>query len=179
MAYIEDIGGNVSDKSKMTKGVSLKKVISKANTFSLSEDGGDMLGDLVDNTSGVLIVSNRAREVLEAEGVTGDVIEYLPFTLKDKRGRPTKGEFYVANPLQKIPCMNREKSKFVDSDEDGRILSVRKLTVEPKKIPNEAKLFRLGEYTRVHVVRLDLAQRLRAEKLTGLTFCEQGEKFTW
>ena len=179
VSYIEDIDANVPDDFKLTEGVSLKKDISKANTFSVSKDGGDMLCDLVENLSGVLIVSTRAREALEAAGVTGKVVEYLPFTLKDKRGRPTKQEYFVANLRQKVACMDRDNSEFVDSDVDGAILSVQRLTVLPKKILKDAQLFRLGEYPRVIVIRSDLAKRLRDEKLTGLTFREQGEEFKW
>ena len=179
VAYIEDIKANVPNRFKLTEGVSLKKDISKANTFSLSKDGGDMLCDFVENISGVLIVSARAREVLEAAGVTGKVVEYLPFTLKDKRGRPVKQEYYVANLRQTVPCMDREKSEFNESDDDGEILSVQRLTALPKKIPKDAQLFRLGEFPRMIIIRSDLTKQLRDEKLTGLTFREQGERFKW
>jgi hypothetical protein len=179
VAYIEDIEANVPDDSKIASGVSLKEDISESNTFNLSQDGGDMLCDFVDNTSGELIVSAKAREVLESEGITGDVVEYLPFTLKDKRELPTKGRFYVANLLRTVSCMDREHSDFTASDSDGRILRLTKLKVLKEKIPPEAKLFRLGEYARVVVIRSDLVQRINDKKLTGLTVREQGERFTW
>jgi hypothetical protein len=179
IALIRDITSNISDESKLSSCVSLKGIISESTTFSLSQEGGDMLTDIVDNISGELIVSSRAREVLESEGVTGDVVEYLPFTLKDKRGRRTKGQFYLANLLLKVDCMDREKSDFSVSDFDGRVLGVDTLKVLNEKIPPEAKLFRLGEYTRLIVIRSDLVRRINDEKLTGLTVCEQGARFTW
>ena len=181
-SYIENIGSKVPDESKLTTGVSLKKVITKAGTtFSLSEDGGDMLCDFVANTSGVLIVSARARAVLEAEEVKGEEqVEYLPFTLKDKRGRPTKGEYFIANILRTVACMDRDKSDFTQSPvTKTKLLGVDNLTVVPTKIPKDLKLFRLGEYPRVIVIRSDLVKRIKAEKLTGLTVREQGEDFTW
>lgn len=179
VAYIENIKGNVPDASMISRCVSLKGAISESNTFSLSQDGGDMLCDIVDNTSGALIVSLRAREVLESEGVTGDVVEYLPFTLKDKRGRRTKGRFYLANLLLKVPCLDREQSDITFSKVSGKVLGVDRLKVLNEKIPPEAKLFRLGEYARLIVIRSDLVQRINDEKLTGLTVCEQGEHITW
>ncbi|QRK06481.1 hypothetical protein JQX13_41335 [Archangium violaceum] len=179
VAHIRDISGNVPDDSKLARGVSLKGLITESTTFSLSEEGGDMLCDFVDNISAELIISSKAREVLEAEGVAGNVVEYLPFTLNDKRGRPTKGRFYVANLLLTVPCMDRENSAFNVSSVDGRVLRVKKLKVLKEKIPPDAKLFRLGEWPRVIVIRSDLVQRLKDEKLTGLAVCEQGERFTW
>jgi hypothetical protein len=178
-AYIDDIDGNVPDNSLIAEGVSLKKDISKANTFTLCEDGGDMLCDLVENTSGVLIVSAKARAVLEDAGVTGKLVEYLPFTLKDKRGRPTKQEFFIANLRQKVECVDRAKSDITVSKVSGKLLGVDNLTVVEKKVPKDAQLFRLEEWPRVIVIRSDLAKRLRDEKLTGLKFYEQGEDFTW
>lgn len=179
-AYIEDIDGNVPDSELMDQGVSLKKLISKANTFSLSEDGGDMLCDFVDNISGVFIVSAKAKEVLESEGVEGKEIEYLPFTLKDKRGRPTKGAYFIANILRKVACMDRDKSEFTQSPvSKTEVLGVSNLTVVLSKIPKDVKLFRLGEYPRVILIRADLVKRIKAEKLTGLTVSEQGEDFKW
>ena len=178
IAYVEDITANVSDESKLSSCVSLKGIITESTTFRLSQDGGDMLTDIVDNISGELIVSSRAREVLESEGVTGDVVEYLPFTLKDKRGRRTKGQFYLANLLLKVHCLDRENSAFSTYD-DNEVLGVKRLKVLKEKIPPEAKLFRLGEYTRIVVIRSDLVQRINDEKLTGLTVCEQGARFTW
>jgi hypothetical protein len=179
-AYIEDIDGNVPDSENMDQGVSLKKAISKSNTFSLSRDGGDMLGDFVDNISGVLIISARARTMLEAEGVEGKEVEYLPFTLKDKRGRPTKGEYFVANLLRKVACMDRDKSEFTqDPVSKSGVLGVSNLTVVATKVPKDVKLFRLGEFPRVIVIRSDLVKRIKAEKLTGLRFLDQGEDFTW
>ena len=179
VSYIENISGSVSNYLLLTKAVSLKTSVSEATIFTLSEDGGDMLCDLVDNTSGLLIVSTRARDVLESEGVTGEGVEYLPFALKDKRGRLTKGRFYIANLLRKVECMDRERSEFSSSSVDGRVLSVQNLVVQKEKVPPEAKLFRLGEWPRVIVIRSDLVQRIQDAKLTGLSVCAQGEDFTW
>jgi hypothetical protein len=179
VAYVADIEGNVPDNLKIARGISLKGSITESTTFNLSQDGGDMLCDIVDNTAGELIVSVKARELLESEGVTGDAIEYLPFTLKDKRGRPTKGQFYVANLLLKVPCMDREHSDFTASRVSGKILGISRLKILNEKVPPEVKLFRLGEWPRVVVIRSDLVQQIKDEKLTGLTLREQGERFTW
>ncbi|WP_095961810.1 imm11 family protein [Corallococcus macrosporus] len=179
LAYLEDVSANVPDYMQLTDGVRLKGTIPESTTFTLSEEGGDMLCDFVENTSGTLIVSTRAREALEAEGITGDDFEYLPVTLKDKRGRALKSRFYIVNPLQKVECMDRERSKFSASARTDEILSVRRLVVRQEQVPAELKLFRLGEWPRVIVIRSDLVQRLQEAQLIGLFVVGPGEKFTW
>ncbi|WP_426756051.1 imm11 family protein [Myxococcus sp. Y35] len=176
VAFLDDVDENVPDYRKLTKGFRLKGSIPESTTFTLSEEGGDMLCDFVENTSGTLIVSTRAREALEAEGVTGDDFEYLPVTLKDKRGRALKSRFYIVNPLQKVECMDRERSKF--SAYEDEVLSVQRLVVRQEKVPAELKLFRLGEWPQVIVIRSDLVQRLQEAQLTGLFVVGPGEKFT-
>ncbi|AEI63721.1 imm11 family protein [Corallococcus macrosporus] len=177
LAYLEDVSANVPDYMQLTDGVRLKGSIPESTTFTLSEEGGDMLCDFVENTSGTLIVSTRAREALEAEGITGDDFEYLPVTLKDKRGRALKSRFYIVNPLQKVECMDRERSKF--SAYEDEILSVQRLVVRQEQVPAESKLFRLGEQPRVIVIRSDLVKRIQEAQLTGLFVVGPGEKFTW
>ncbi|AEI63720.1 imm11 family protein [Corallococcus macrosporus] len=176
VALLRDIDENVPDYRKLTDGVRLKGSIPESTTFTLSEEGGDMLCDFVENTSGTLIVSTRAREALETEGVTGDDFEYLPVILKDKRGRALKSRFYIVNPLQKIECMDRERSEFSASARTDKILSVQRLVVRHEQVPAELKLFRLGEWPRVIVIRSDLVQRLQAQ-LTGLFVVGPGEDF--
>ncbi|ATB51511.1 imm11 family protein [Corallococcus macrosporus] len=179
VALLRDVSANVPDYMQLTDGIPLKGTIPESTTFTLSEEGGDMLCDFVENTSGTLIVSSRAREALETEGITGDDFEYLPVTLKDKRGRALKSRFYIVNPLQKVECMDRERSEFSASARTDKILSVQQLVVRQDMVPARLKLFRLGEWPRVIVIRLDLVQRLQEAQLTGLFVVEQGEDFIW
>src|SRR5690349_21538653 len=50
-------------------------------------EGGDWVTDFINNIHDAVILSHKARMVFEAEGVGGEQVEYLPFVLKDKRGR--------------------------------------------------------------------------------------------
>lgn len=174
-AYIADISANFNQSDELTDGVSLKGALSESHTFSLSPKGGDLLGDFIPNISRTLIASSRAREVLESEGVTGDSVEYLPFTLLDKRGRRVKKQFYVVNLLQRVSCMDRKDSDFVGSKIDGEVLTLSSLKLLEERIPPEAKLFRLDEFPETLIIRSDLVQRLRDEKLTGFVVRALGE----
>lgn len=174
-AYIEDIAANFNASAELKEGVPLQGTLTEAHHFSLSPKGGDLLGDFVPNISRTLIVSSKARAVLEAEGITGPGIEYLPFTLLDKRGRRVKQSYFVANLLLKVPCMDRDQSDFDEDESDGEVLTLSSLRILVERIPAEAKLFRLGEFPSTVVIRSDLVQRLRDEGLTGFVARAQGE----
>lgn len=135
-----------------------------------------MLCDFVPNLSMALVLSEAATGLLHAEGVEGDdVIEYLPITLLDKRGRPTRAPYFLVNPLLKVACMDEKASEFLKSPVNETVLSVERLRLEEARIPPGAKLFRLGECTEVIVIRSDLVQRIQEAGLTGLVVKAQGE----
>ncbi|HYO53975.1 imm11 family protein [Archangium sp.] len=172
-SIIEDIGERVAKSWELTEGTRLKESIPESTTFTLAPDSGDILCDFIPNISSVLVISSRAKEMLEAEGLR-EGMEYLPVTVLDKRGRPTKSRYYLANVLRKVPCMDRGNSEFVPGSDD-EILIVERLKLQEERIPREARLFRLGECPEVIIIRSDLLQRIQDEKLTGLVVREQGE----
>ncbi|HEX5751900.1 MAG TPA: DUF1629 domain-containing protein [Archangium sp.] len=172
-AIIKDIGERVAKSWELTEGTVLKDSLPESTTFSLSQDSGDILCDFIPNISSVLVISSRAREVLEAQGLRQEM-EYLPITVLDRRGRPTKSRYYLANVLRKVACMDREKSEFVPGS-DEEILVVERLKLQEELIPPETRLFRLGECPEVIIIRSDLLQHIQAENLTGLVVREQGE----
>ncbi|MFP2926890.1 imm11 family protein [Pyxidicoccus sp. 3LG] len=177
-AYIDtsEIAKSVSNDWQMTEGVPLRNSLREAATLRLASGRGDMLCDFVPNLSMALILSEPAVELLRAEGVAADeVIEYLPITLLDKRGRPTRVRYYLVNPLLKVACMDAKASEFLKSSGGEKVLSVERLVLEQERIPSDAKLFRLDECTEVIVIRSDLVQRIQEAGLTGLVVKAQGE----
>jgi hypothetical protein len=173
-SYIEDI--IIPNEWELTEGVPIKHSVPESTTFKLSPKRGDMLCDFVPNLSRVLILSEPAIRLLQAEGLTGDeLIEYLPIILLDKRGRPTRTRYYLVNPLLKVDCMDVEASEVLRATATGEILHVERLKIHEDKVPPDAKLFRLGECTEVILIRSDLLQRIQEAGLTGLVVKAQGE----
>lgn len=177
-AYIDtaELSKSVSNDWQLTEGVPLRGLVRESATLRLAPGRGDMLCDFVPNLSMALILSEAAVELLRAEGVVGDgVIEYLPITLLDKRGRPAPARYYLVNPLLKVACMDTQTSEFLKSPAGDKVLNVERLVLKQEQIPPEAKLFRLGECTEVVVIRSDLVQRIQGAGLTGLVVKAQGE----
>jgi hypothetical protein len=173
--FISDIDAGVPQSWDLDNGVSLKGRITEATTLSMDPEQGDLLLDFIPNSDQALIASERARALLESEGLQGEQVEYLPFTLVDKRGKPTRQRFFFINLLRKIDCMDAEASEFTPAA-GGGILDIDKLHLRQERIPEDARLFRLGEFPRLHVIRADLLQRIQDVGLTGLEVLALGER---
>ena len=144
-------------------------------TWSIAPDSGNLIGDFVKNLSDLPILSRKARDLLEAEGVSGDDIEYLPFALKNKKGRIVAGtEYCLANPLRKIACLDKERATFKATSK-GSVAVISVLELEAAKIPNDAKVFRLGEFPKMILFRSDLIARIKDAGLTGFYARNTGE----
>lgn len=175
-AFISDIGAHIPEHWDLDRGISLRRRISEATHLNLDAEQGDLLCDFISNPEQALIVSERARAMLEAEGTQGEeVVEYLPFTLLDKRGKPTRTRYFFANLLRRVDCMDTAASEFTPAATGG-ILAVDKVYLRQERIPADVKLFRLGEFPQLHVIRSDLLQRIREAGLTGLEVLAQGKE---
>jgi len=144
-------------------------------TWSIAPNSGNLIGDFVKNLGDMLILSRRARDLFEAEGIYPPVIEYLPFILKNKKGRVVdSAEYCLANPLRKVMCLDRSRSNFVATP-DGDVAAVNALEVDVAQIPNDLKVFRLGEYPRITILRSDLIERCKTAELKGLYTLNMGD----
>lgn len=163
----------------------LNKCIPLASTFpnglkvDLDPGAGDMVTDFVNNSFRVLIASQKARAILESEGVERRIVEYLPIVLRDKRRKPLKGPFFVVNVLASVPCFDWKRSTYQTYPNKPRKISPSSLTVlhvVPEAIPPDAKLFRVDEVKRELVVRADLLERIKREGCEGLCVVPMGEE---
>lgn len=175
VATIEGWGPHVRENYELRNGVRMGERFPPDAELELAEDGGDALTDVIDNIMRALIISQKARQLLEAEGQDGEVVEYLPFVLKDKRGRKVKKQYCVANVLRKVDCLDWDGA-VCRKYPDGRLQSIKVLEVDASKIPDDARLFRLGEDLKRILIRSDLLERLREEGLTGIAVAATGEK---
>ena len=96
--------------------------------------------------------------------------------LKNQRGRVVEGERYcVANPLRKIECLDRRRSKYRARSDGVTVVVMEVFRLLADKIPPDAKLFRLAELPEMILVRSDLVQRIQDAGLEGFTFRSAGE----
>jgi len=171
--------GDLQNEGDLTKAVPLAHTFPESLQVDLSPKGGDMITDFVSNIFRILIVSQKARSILEDEGIRGDQVEYLPIALRDKRKKPLKESFFIVNVLRAVDCFDWKRSvykTYKNSPREISSASLEVLHVLPEAIPGDAKLLRLGELRRELILRADLLERLKREGCDGLSVIEMGKE---
>jgi hypothetical protein len=134
--------------------------------FSPNHPERRVLQDFVANTIGLLIVSPRARAVLEGEAVGG--VEFLPVRIADHRGAIVGPEHAILNPVGSIDAVDMARTRCtLGAVDKSQIFDVDSLALDAAAIPADAKLFRLRNMLRTVVVREDVARALEAAALSG------------
>ncbi|QRK11328.1 hypothetical protein JQX13_15360 [Archangium violaceum] len=159
------------------RGVPLAAQFPPSTEITLSTRSGNRFTDFIYTTTGVILASPRAWDLMRAEGVKEEHVEYLPFVLKDRKGKTRPEKYGFVNPLLKVPCFDFEKSDYTPlSDEPGAgFAGISRLQVIPDKIPEDAKLFRLAEHPNATLMRTDLLEKLQAAGMEGLRGIALGE----
>jgi hypothetical protein len=145
----------------------------------LRKDAGRQLTDFLWSVDGLLVVSQRVREFLEAQDFRPDELELVPLTLEDATGKPLPKPYCVANPLLRFPCLDVQRSGarlFTNPVSGAQAWRVREVVIREDVVPKDARLFRLAEApSHIILVRSDLLDGLRKAKFTGLVSHGQGE----
>lgn len=176
VSVIDEFDG-VSNPWELNEGVRMGDKFPPDVEATLDPERGSLLTDFLHNTDKVVPISEKACALFEAEGLGEELVEYLPFVLKNQKGRVVrKPQYCLANPLRKIDCLDRERSKFSTHDDGVEVITVTHLYLLKDKIPEDAKFFRLGEQPNYIIFRSDLLERIKEEGFTGLNLTAMGEK---
>ena len=144
--------------------------------FEVAEGSGDIVTDFISNISSNVIISERVKRFFQENGLTNEIVEYLPFKLKNKLGRIEADRyFYIANALLKIDCLDLKKSNCL-INKRNKIVRVKVLEVDKSKIPDDAIFFRLSEEPSRILFRSDFVEKLKSSGFTGLSLCATGEE---
>lgn len=123
---------------------------------------------VLDNT---LVISREARNLLESASVPD--MEYLPVRVLNHKGRAVKREYFVANVLRQIDCIDKDKTSFkwhpISKD---RMKRVSNLTVDDSKIDSDVMIFRMQHLPFPRWIRRDLVDRLSSAGLQGFKATE-------
>ncbi|NOJ52700.1 hypothetical protein HK404_08785 [Myxococcus xanthus] len=131
--------------------------------------------DLVNNTERISIVSEKLKALLEQQA--GARIEFLPVTIANHKGRVAAKDYFIANLLDHVDCVDKERSEVEELNPDPTLLSgLFRLQVFPERIPSNAKLFRLKTMPPAIIVREDLRAAIDAGHITGVNYIAMGEE---
>jgi hypothetical protein len=119
------------------------------------------------NAGPVFVVSHRLRQVFDEFGVSA---EYFLVTLMRNGQEIGDGQYFFANLLEKIDCLDRERSTYTI---DGEYVdTIKNLAIDENKAHGRP-LFRLAKtYDMITLVSEPLAKALDASGITGVKFVD-------
>ncbi|HEX5748010.1 MAG TPA: DUF1629 domain-containing protein [Archangium sp.] len=168
--YGEPEGTNML-KYRMSQGIAMgDKYPQDAKWYMRKESPGIKLASLLATVTNLLVVERGMKEVFERTGVP---MECLPFTLYDHKKRVASTDYFIINPLGTFDCLDLEKSEIIY--DEGEIVEVEKIVLDPKKLHSAPGFFRIKEDPYVRVLSHQLVDELRKLNPTNvyLTKLEQ------
>jgi hypothetical protein len=125
---------------------------------------GVKLPDLVGNTRGLLIVSQRLKDAIA--GVVTAPTEYLPVSIYNHKKRLASAGYFVVNPLGALDCLHLQRSDIKWKGAD--IVTIRKFVLDSAKLGAAPDLFRIREQLYQYVLSAKLGRALAPLQPTNL-----------
>lgn len=123
---------------------------------------------------GACVLSARAKDTILGVGETQ--VEFLPVTIINHKGRVASQDYFVANPVRIVDCIDINASNVDWNSIDPSLVStVDRLVLRPDAVPPDAHMFRLRYWPQEIVVRGSLAAEIEARGLTGFLFEDPAE----
>jgi Immunity protein family (Imm11) len=132
---------------------------SDARVYMSPMFGGMQLPDIVCNTEGLLIVHRRVKDVMER--VNRGETEYLPLAIHNHKRRLASADYFVVNPLGTHDVLDLDASD-IEWDEDGDVIHVNKMVLDPKKLKKAPDLFRPNEDQGAYIISKKIATEIVA-----------------
>ncbi|NVJ25433.1 hypothetical protein HUW62_29830 [Myxococcus sp. AM011] len=153
---------------KFDRGISLAKEFPTGGEVSFSKSYPDdrNLYDFQPNLMSTLLVSGRARKLIESLEVTN--AEWLPVVVKDHKGNVVGPDYAFLNVQGAEDAIDMERSKYrmndIDKEQIGR---VKDLVLKHDAISPQAKMFRRTMERRLIIIREDVHAAFVEAGLTG------------
>lgn len=103
---------------------------------------GKKLASFLRNVSSLIIVEARLKDALQATGVP---MECLPFTLINHKGRVASRDYFIVNLLGSFDCLDLSRSVMKWDSDTGKLIDIKKLVLDPKKLEQAPPIFRVKE----------------------------------
>jgi hypothetical protein len=124
------------------------------------------LEDFQPNILNALIVSPRTRAVVESIAVQN--AEFLPVQVKDHKKKVVAKDYAFLNLIGTVDAIDLSRATCeIEPIDPTRFDQIRKLALDQKRIPPEAKMFRLARRPSVIVVDDDVRKAFEKAQLTG------------
>jgi hypothetical protein len=129
-----------------------------------------LLLDNVLNTDGLIIVSSRLKDFLEARQLVS--VEFLPVMILSHKKKPLE-TYFIVHPVDLPSCLDvkasRVKWDVVDKTHAQRI---ERLVIDASKVESGRSLFKPRPFYDAMVVRKELAEAIDAGGFSGIRWVE-------
>lgn len=172
---IDKDADGVEEEWNLIEGIKMRSNFPDNTSYHMSKNNkGSKLTDFLVNTINLLMVSQKVKNLMEQEGITD--VEFLHFTLYDKKDRIVNKDYFVANLIGTVDCLNIDESIFTrDSLEPDKIMIFEKVVLHTERILGDKKFFRLKERPTLHIIRSDFVAVLAKNNVTGIELLNLGE----
>jgi hypothetical protein len=167
---------NVDKDFQLRRGISRVKAWPENASYFMDKDMKEhiRIEDSLWNIGGLLVVSSKVKDLLEPEKLKNN--EFLSIQIYNHKDRPLKEMFFILNQIVLQDCIDTGKSVFERNDLDPELFSIiEELVIDENRIDPEVSLFRMEHYPRLAIIRRDIAERILASQLTGITFQEAAD----
>jgi hypothetical protein len=164
---------NVDDIWELEEGISRAEKWPDDAFCPMSKDFPKQI-QLADNLEalGLYVVSQRLKVMLESM-TSKNIIEYLPVSIVNHKGRVASRDYWIVNPLDICDCIDIEKSNLKWNKIDSSTISYCKnLVLKPKAIPSNYLMFRMKYWPSNIVVKRSLVDKASGAGLSGLDSLE-------
>ncbi len=172
LAWIKKVPDSIYKKLyRFDEGVLVKDWFPDDVVFELDLGKGMKLSDSIPNILSLLIVSEKLKQILEKD--SGAEFEFFLVKIKDQKGNFVEGNYYVANVIGSVDCVDMEKSNYIMGKiNKDQVNYFKELVLDEEKIQSDLKIFRLQQQTKTITVNEALGVAILKAGCTGVLFQE-------
>lgn len=160
---------NFEGDYQLFDGKSLKDTFPDDVYFEMRKEWGKFLGDFVNGIDNFLIISDKAKGIIEQ--YPHENIEFLSVGVYNHKKRLEKAPYWLLNLLDPQDCLDEAASRpIVNHILPDQYSSVEKLVIAPELVKPDVCIFRIHKLPTVKLIREDVASHLEREGCTGFEF---------
>jgi hypothetical protein len=162
---------NFSPRKALRKGVSLLATFPADAALPMSQrhKKDTALTDDISNFDNIKVCSAPLVEFLKKRQLKN--VEYLPVTIHNHKGKVASKDYFILNPLPLQNALDVHASQPKYSNlVPTEVTTVEKLVIDPKRVEQDVKVFRLTAFSAPVIIESALAKEIEAAGFVGPSF---------
>lgn len=159
---------------KLMKGLPIGGDYPHPAEIHMSEEyEGLKLASLIGHVKSYLVLERQVVQVIQ-KYCPGIVIEYLPFTLINHKGRVHSEDYFIVNPIGSFDCLNHKSSQITYHKKE--ISRIDRYMLDSDKLKSAPALFRIPEMPDKYIINEELAKAFDEHGFTNIVLTEIAQK---